>query len=124
VESWRWPGRWYLQRWPSTRAVASIRAKVRQATDRRFVGYSLERAVEQLNPILRGWAVYFRVGNSARKFATLDSYVHLRLAILASNKHSLSHRNWARTSPFNHEWLIGLKVYRTSGTVRWAGTHA
>lgn len=124
VESWRWRDHWYLQRWPSKRAMVSIRAKVRQATDRRFVGYSLEMAVGRLNPILRGWAAYFRVGNSARKFRALDSYVHLRLATLASNKHSLSHRNWARTSPFNAQWLTGLGIYRTGGTVRWATMHA
>jgi DNA-binding CsgD family transcriptional regulator len=33
VESWRWRGRYYLQRWPSDRAMNSIRSKVRQATD-------------------------------------------------------------------------------------------
>ena len=31
VESWRWPGRYYLQRWPSARAMAALRAKVRGA---------------------------------------------------------------------------------------------
>ena len=60
VEAWRWPGRFYMQRWPSKRAMASIRDKVRQATDRRFVGYSLETAVQRLNPVLRGWGNYFR----------------------------------------------------------------
>ena len=124
VESWRWRSRWYLQRWPSQRAMASIRAKIRDATDRRFVGYSLETAVLRLNPVLRGWAAYFRVGNSSRKFTTIDSYVHMRLARLASNKHGLSHRNWARTSRFNLEWLNGLGIYRLTGTVRWATTHA
>ena len=28
-ESWRQPGRWYLQKWPSRRAMASIRGKIR-----------------------------------------------------------------------------------------------
>jgi RNA-directed DNA polymerase len=37
VESWRFKGRYYLQRWPSDRAMAQVRAKVREATDRRFV---------------------------------------------------------------------------------------
>jgi len=25
LESWRWRGRWYLQRWPSQRAMQSVR---------------------------------------------------------------------------------------------------
>ena len=118
VEAWRWPGRFYMQRWPSNRAMASITAKVREATDRRFVGYSLETAVIRLNPVLRGWGNYFRYGNSARKFTTVDSYVHMRLARLASVKHGLRRRNWSRDNRFNLEWLAGLEVYRLTGTVR------
>ena len=33
VESWKWRGRWYLHRWPSDRAMASIRSKVRELTE-------------------------------------------------------------------------------------------
>ena len=32
--------------------------------------------VADLNPVLRGWGAYFRYGNSNRKFAAIDSYVH------------------------------------------------
>jgi len=124
VEAWRWPDRFYMQRWPSKRAMASIKDKARQATDRRFVGYSLETAVQRLNPVLRGWGNYFRVGNSSRKFSTVDSYVHMRLARLASTKYGLSHRNWARTNRFNLEWLVSLEVYRLTGTVRRKTAHA
>ena len=37
-ESWKQPGRWYLQKWPSRRAMASIRGKIRARTDRRYAG--------------------------------------------------------------------------------------
>ena len=121
VEAWRWPGHFYMQRWPSKRAMGSIRDKVRAATEMRFVGYSLEKAVQRLNPVLRGWGNYFRYGNSSRKFTTVDSYVHMRLARLASMKHGLSHRNWAKGNRFDLEWLSGLGVYRLTGTVRRPG---
>ena len=55
VESWRWPGRYYLQRWPSTRAMVAVRGKVRDATSVRQVGRSLTSVVADLNPLLRGW---------------------------------------------------------------------
>ncbi len=123
VESWRWRGRYYLQRWPATRAMNAIRAKVREATDRRFVGHSLAWIVGNLNRVLRGWGAYFRYGNSARKFADVDSYVHERLAIFASVKHGLRyHRNW--TCRFTWAWLRGLGVYRLSGRVRSGAAHA
>ena len=89
------PDRYYLMSWPSNRAMASIKAKVRQMTDRRYVGLSLETVVARLNPVLRGWAGYFRHGNSSKKFQAINSYIHQRMATLASNKYGLHGRNWA-----------------------------
>jgi group II intron maturase/reverse transcriptase-like protein len=115
-ESWQQPGRWYLQKWPSRRAMASIRGKIRARTERRYARLPLEWAVEDLNRVLRGWGNYFRYGNSARKFAQIDSYVNERLAILASAKHGLQGRNWV--SRFNYEWSTRLGIYRLTGTVK------
>jgi RNA-directed DNA polymerase len=122
VESWRWRGHYYLQRWPSNRAMAAIRAKIREATDRRSVGLSMEQVVAGLNRVLRGWGAYFRYGNSARKFTVIDSYVHERLAIFASTKHGLVGRNWQRR--FTWAWGSRLGVYRLHGTVRYGAAHA
>ena len=54
VQSWKRPGRWWLNKWPSPRAMASIRAKVRERTAPSRVGLTLEYVVEDLNPVLRG----------------------------------------------------------------------
>ena len=114
-KSWR-TGYWYLQKWPSPRAMASIRGKIRDRTDRRYARLPLEHAVENVNHVVRGWGNYFRYGNSGQKFSTIDSYVNERLAILASAKHGLQGRNWV--SRFNYEWSTKLGVYRLTGTVK------
>jgi group II intron reverse transcriptase/maturase len=121
-ESRKWRGRWYLNRWPSPRAMASIRAKVKQRTARRFASLPLEAVVESLNPVLRGWGAYFRYGNSSQKFSAIDSYVHLRMATLASTKHGLHGRNWA--TRFTYGWMADLGVYRLSGKVRYRAASA
>ena len=121
-ESRKWRGRWYLNRWPSPRAMASIRAKVKQRTARRFASLPLEAVVESLNPVLRGWGAYFRYGNSSQKFSAIDSYVHLRMATLASTKHGLHGRNWA--TRFTYGWMTDLGVYRLSGKVRYRAASA
>lgn len=95
-----------LQRWPSQRAMAAMRARIRALTDRRLVGFSIESVVANLNRSLRSWSAYFRYGNSGRKFTLIDSYVHERLAIFASTKHGLSGRNWKRR--FTTAWLGSL----------------
>jgi len=83
VESWKRRGRYYLQRWPSDKAMVSIRAAIRDRTGRRHVGRPIAAVVADLNPVLRGWGAYFRWGNSARKFAAVDMYVHERLVVPA-----------------------------------------
>jgi RNA-directed DNA polymerase len=112
------PGRYYLNKWPSDRAMASIRAKVRDRTDRRLVGLPVEVVVADLNPVLRGWGNYFRWGNSSRKFATVDSYVHERLAILASRKIGRRGRGWAGRFAAA-AWFRSLGVHQLTGTVRY-----
>ena len=62
-----------------------------------------------------GLGQLFRHGNSARKFAQIDGYVHERLAILACNKHGLSARKWV--SRFNGHWLARLGVHTLKGTI-------
>jgi group II intron maturase len=79
-------------------------------------------AVDRLNPVLRGWGNYFRHGNSARKFAQIDSYVHERLAILACNKHGLSGRKWV--SRFDGAWFARLGVHTLQGTINYGTAHA
>jgi RNA-directed DNA polymerase len=122
VESWRWRGRYYLHRWPSDRAMRQVRAKVREATSRREVGRAVEWVVADLNHVLRGWGAYFRYGNSARKFAQIDSYVHERLAIFASIKHGRHGRNWQRH--YTWAWASRLGTYRLSRTTRNGTAHA
>jgi len=115
-ESWKRRGRWYLQKWPTARAMASIRGKVRDRTARSLGGVSWEQIVENLNPVLRGWGAYFRYGNSAQKFDTIDAYVNQRMAMLASTKHGL--RGWNWSTRFDHQWVTSLGVHRFSGTIR------
>ncbi|MEV7783357.1 group II intron maturase-specific domain-containing protein [Kitasatospora sp. NPDC088351] len=122
VESWKWRGRFYLQRWPSARALGVLRDKVRASTSRSRTERPVAAVVADLNPVLRGWAAYFRNGNSGRKFNAVDGYVHERLAIFASRKHGLAGRNW--TTRYTYGWITRLGVHRLTGNVRGGTVHA
>src|SRR6266511_3533447 len=89
---------------------------------RRNVGRPLAAVVADLNPILRGWSAYFRYGNSAGKFSTIDSYVHERLAIFDSRKHGTHGRRWGKRH--DGAWFSRLRVFRLSGNVRRVAAHA
>jgi len=111
--------RWYCQRWPSGRAMASIRAKVKAITaPRARLKLPIGVLVAEMNPVLRGWGNYFRWGNSSRKFSQIDSYVQERLALFDSKKRQRSGRRWGEVHTMT--WLSRLGVHRLSGTVRYA----
>ena len=67
--------RYYLQRWPSQRAMKRIRARIKALTGRGRAGMDIRDVIAAINPILRGWGNYFRTGNAAIKFIQIDRYV-------------------------------------------------
>ena len=77
--------RYYLQRWPSQRAMNRIRERVRELTPRGRCHQDLRDVIAALNPVLRGWGQYFRTGNAATKFVQTDRFVVRRLKSLGSN---------------------------------------
>jgi hypothetical protein len=104
--------------------MAQIRAKIREATKRRQASRPVGEVIADLNRVLRGWGAYFRVGNSAAKFADVDRYVHRRLARLVNVKHGRSGLSWAGRGRHNYAWFASLPVYRLSGRVRYRAAHA
>jgi RNA-directed DNA polymerase len=117
VESWRWRGKRYLQRWPSRRAMQAIRDRVKAITAPRHRLPRPARAiVAELNRALRGWGAYFRVGNASRQFAQLDSYVRERLGLFLSKKAGRSGRRW-ESHPLAFFRTLG--IYQLQGTVAW-----
>ena len=78
---------WFLARWPSTRAMARARQRVRELTARFLIAAPVDVIIGRLNRVLAGWAGYFRHGNSARSIDKLQSHAKTRIAIFPSNKH-------------------------------------
>jgi group II intron reverse transcriptase/maturase len=117
VKSWR-TGRYYCQRWPCKTAMASIRAKVKAITSpRERLPWPIQKMVEELNPVLRGWGNYFRWGNSTRQFDQVDDYVHDRLALFDSKKRHQRGRRKVVAHPTS--WVQALGVHRLSGTISY-----
>ena len=74
-------------RWPRRKAMDALREKIRTKIGRRY-HLSLQEMIREINPILRGWRNYFRVGNSERHFYRLDRFVMNRLRIFVKRKHN------------------------------------
>ena len=72
----------FLARWPSRKAIQHARDRIREITGRSRLLLWPELIVEDLNRFLRGWAGYFRYGNSARVLGQIRNYALVRLALV------------------------------------------
>ena len=80
----------FLARWPANRAMQHARDRIRELTDRRRLLLPVDVIVAEVNRFVRGWAAYFRYGNSARCFDKIRSYMRMRLALVIAKRHRRS----------------------------------
>jgi RNA-directed DNA polymerase len=71
--------------------------------------------VQDLNRYLRGWAGYFRYGNSARHFDLIELHAHNRLALSVAKRHQRSRAYGWRFVTYVSPNRVGL--IRLDGTV-------
>jgi hypothetical protein len=79
----------FLARWPSRQAMQHARDRIRELTARERLLLPVERVVQDLNGFLRGWAGYFRYGNSARPFDKIQTYAVARLSLFVAKRHQM-----------------------------------
>jgi RNA-directed DNA polymerase len=113
--------KYYLHRWPSTRAMNRVRHRVRQLTGRNRGGVKDIRVViRDLNPMLRGWGNYFRSGNAAQKFLSVDRYVQRRLRRLLLRRVGRNVRS-RHFKVWTSDWFRDQGLHRLRGTIRYPG---
>lgn len=111
---------YYLQRWPSQRAMQRMRSRVRGLTVHSRCHEDIRRVIADVNPVLRGWAQYFRTGNAAVKFSQMDVYVEERLRGLLV-KRAGSRLRPGRATVWRRPFFEALGLTRLDGTIRYPG---
>ena len=81
--------------YPSKAALQAVKAKVRALTQGN-TDQSLSNLLQRLNPVLRGWANYFRHGVSARTFDYLNAFSWRRVVNWLRHKHPRASWSWLR----------------------------
>jgi group II intron reverse transcriptase/maturase len=108
-----------LHRWPSQRAMTRVRARVRGLTPRSRCHEDLRAVIAEVNPVLRGWAQYFRTGNATDRFI-VDTYVEERLRGLLLKRVG-SRLRAGRAARWRRPFFEALGVARLRGTIRYPG---
>jgi RNA-directed DNA polymerase len=90
-------GRWRPQYMPQLAKRTAVLRKLKEVF-RRYVSCSVARVIAEINPILRGWVNYFRIGHASRCFGFVRTWVAKRV-----RRHMMRARNrrgfgWTRWS--------------------------
>jgi len=85
---------------------------------RRHQSQPVDRAIYLINPILRGWVNYFRVGNSSECFGYIKDWVEKRIRrhlMCARKRHGFGWNRWSRAWFYETLGLFneyGVRYYR------------
>ena len=99
-------GQWGPQLTPRMKARTALLHKLKEIF-RRFQSQPIDRVIELINPVLRGWVNYFRVGHSSRCFGYVKDWVEKKV-----RRHLM--RNRKRTG-FGWDRWSSQWIYRNLG---------
>lgn len=96
---------------PRARAIQRLRDKVRHFT-RRTQPRRADEIVALLNPVLRGWGRFFRIGDLRRIGRRLDRWILRRLrAFMAKRWRTANWRRYSETFFYRRLGLHSLRIY-------------
>ena len=98
---------------PSKESIKDIKTKLKEVW-LKYCAFDVKTLVSKLNPIIRGWANYFRVGVSRKVFEELDYWMHKRARRYAKRMHPNKNDAWRKKRYFgkfnlerNDKWVFG-----------------
>lgn len=95
-------GMWRPNYAPKLKKRTALFAKLREVF-RRNVSQPVGRVIKEINPILRAWVSYFRVGHSNRCFSMISHWVEKKIRrqlMRARGRPGMGWKRWSR------EWVI------------------
>lgn len=91
-------GKWHIRKTPRTKARTTLTSRIREIF-RSHISRPVTEVIELINPILRGWVNYYRVGNSGECFSYVKDWVEkkVRRHIMRSrNRKGFGWNRWSK----------------------------
>jgi RNA-directed DNA polymerase len=92
---------WRPQYTPRLKKRTALLDKLKEIF-RRYASQPVERVIERINPILRGWVNYFAVGHSSRYFTFIKDWVEKKIRRHLMRARKRKGFGWKRWSK---QWL-------------------
>jgi RNA-directed DNA polymerase len=106
---------WKLLTKPSKEALVKHRKRMKQEW-KALRGHNVQAVLHKLNPIIRGWANYFRSGVAAETFRSLEHWMNYKEIRYARHTHPDKPKQWWKAKYFGRlnldrqdNWVFGDK---------------
>ena len=99
-------GKWGIRKTPKMEARTKLLRKLKEVF-KRHQSQPIDRVIYLINPILRGWANYYRIGNSSRCFNYVKDWVEKKVRRHLMRARGYRGFGWAK---WDRQWF-----YRTLG---------
>jgi RNA-directed DNA polymerase len=96
--------KWRPQFVPKMKKRTALFAKLREVF-RQHVSQPVGEVIEEINPILRGWLNYFRIGHSSRCFSKIRDWVAMKIRRHLMRSRLRKGKGWKRWSS---EWIYRM----------------
>ena len=93
--------KWGVRYVPTMKARTKLLRRLKEVF-RRYRSQPVERVVDLINPILRGWVNYFRVGQASRRFSQVKDWVETKIRRHLMQQRGRRGYGWKRWS---RRWL-------------------
>jgi RNA-directed DNA polymerase len=110
-------GKMKPQTTPKKEAKVKLVAKVRD-TCKRYVSQPVQRVIQLINPVIRGWVNYFRIGNSGTCFNNLKRWIEEKIRkhlARSAQRKGFGWKRWSKDLIYNRLGLYndyGIRYYQ------------
>ena len=108
-------GKWWARKTPQKKKRTALQRRLKEEF-RKARSQPVEGVVKKINPILRGWVNYFRVGNSARCFQYIRRWVERKVRRHLMRARGKPGHGWGRWST---EWIYQRTGLYDDYGVQW-----
>jgi len=112
-----WKGKPVAWTYPSKKSLEAIKHKIKSLTTKSTTHLSLKVLLIRLNPVLRGWATYFRYDASKRTLGYVGHYTWWRVYRWLRKKHPKRTWKYLRDRYCGGQWNFqdqGIELFRPS----------
>ena len=108
----------YLSK-PSKNSIKAIRKKIKETVKKGY-GWSGAELISILNPIIKGWANYYRIGVSKATYSALDNYIYQKtfnwtMRKLHGHKRNKAVYRYFRSRSISRRWIFSDVVKTKEG---------